>query len=133
MDHYEEMKEEMAKISKLDDIKHEDFRSVQSYMKSCSIESARMKFSLRGRMYNCRANYHGSYDTNNRGCPACMEARGTEDDSDSSQDGPEVEEETQSHLGICPHYSHLRQGLDIATTEGMVQYFQAVLRERDKK
>ena len=92
-----------------------------------------MKFSLRGRMYNCRANYHRRYDTNNRGCPACIEARGTEDNSDSSQDGPEVKEETQSHLSICPYYSHLRQGLDITTTEGMVQYFQAVLRERDKK
>ena len=62
-----------------------------------------------------------------------MEARGTEDDNISGQDLTEVEEETQSHLSICPHYSHLRQGLEITTTEGMVQYFQAVLRERDKK
>ena len=48
--HYREMKEEIARMSKLDDIKNEDFRSVQSYMESCSMETARIKFSLRGKM-----------------------------------------------------------------------------------
>ena len=129
------MKEEMSRMTKLDEIKDEDFRNVQSYMNSCSIETARMTFSLRGKMYKCRANYHGSYDKEERGCPACREARGEEDDRSQgmSQDRPVIEEESQSHLAVCPYYSHLRQGLDIATTEGMVQYFQAVLQERDKK
>ena len=45
----------------------------------------------------------------------------------------EVEEETQSHLIICPQYQHLRQGLDMYRLEDMIKYFQAVLKERDKK
>ena len=44
-----------------------------------------------------------------------------------------VKEESQGHLSACPHYAHLRTGLDITTTEGMVTYFQLVLKERDKK
>ena len=123
--HYKEMKEDIAKMAKLQDIKHEDFREVQPYMKSCAIEQARLKFSLRSQMYDCKANYHGRYDEDNRGCPACVEAGG--------QDRSTVEDESQSHLSICPHYSHLRQGRDISTTEGMVDYFRAVLYERDKK
>ena len=70
-------------------------------------------------MYDCLASYHSKYDEDKRGCPACLEAGG--------HDRQVVEEESQSHLSACPHYSHLRAGLDISTTEGMVKYFQAVL------
>ena len=112
-------------MKKLEDIQNEDFREVQSYMKCCAIEQARLTFSLRSKMYDCRANYHGKYDEDNRGCPACLEAGG--------QDRQVVEEESQSHLSVCPQYSHLRVGLDISTTKGMVEYFRAVLYERDKK
>ena len=27
-------------------------------------------------MYDCRANYHGKYEEDKRGCPACIEAGG---------------------------------------------------------
>ena len=77
--HYKELKKEMDSKEKCKDIKHEDFREVQSYMKTNSIENARMKFSLRAKMYNCRANMHGKYDEDNRGCPACTMARGREE------------------------------------------------------
>ena len=42
----------------------------------------------------------GSYDKEERGCPACSEAGGEEDDrsQDRSQDRPDIEEESQSHL-----------------------------------
>ena len=79
-----------------------------------------MKFSsLRGNMQNCCANYQGNYDKNDRGCAACSESRGIEDDigQDRGQDLPQMEEESQSHLSICQYYSHPGQGLDITTTE----------------
>ena len=56
-----------------------------------------------------------------RGCPACIESGG--------QDMQAVEEESQCHLRVCPHYSHL----DISTTGGMVEFVRAFLYERDKK
>ena len=132
------MKKEMEGKEKCSEIRHEDFREVQSYMKNHSIEIARMKFSLRAKMYNCRANMHGKYDKGDRGCPACSLAQGREEDmeEDRVEQGSvegRVEEESQSHLSVCPHYAHLRMGLDITTTEGMVTYFQSVLKERDKK
>ena len=74
--HYKEMKEDMDRLKKLEDIKNEDFRQVQEYMKCCAIEQARLTFSLRSKMYDCRANYHGKFDEDNRGCPACLEAGG---------------------------------------------------------
>ena len=110
-------------MTKLQDIKHEDFREVQPDMKLCAIEQARLNFSLRTKLYDCTDNYHGKYDEDNRVCPDCFEAGG--------QDSSVVE--SQSHPSVCPHYSHLRQGRYISTTEGMVDYFQAMLYERDKK
>ena len=63
--HYKEMKEDMSKLTKLEDIKNEDFREVQDYMKCCAIEQARLTFSLRSKMYDCCANYDGKYDEDN--------------------------------------------------------------------
>ena len=77
--HYREMKKEMESKDKCSEIRHEDFREVQSYMKENSIEKARMMFSLRAKMYNCRANMHGSYDKDDRGCPAFTLAQGREE------------------------------------------------------
>ena len=131
------MKKEMEEKDKCEEIKHEDFREVQQYMKNLSIERARMKFSLRAKMFNCRANMHGKYDKEDRGCPACTRAQASEgggvQDRLEGRGESRVEEESQSRLSICPQYAHLRVGLDITTTEGMVAYFQSVLKERDKK
>ena len=108
---------------------------MQSYTVSCSIETARMKLSLRGKVYKWCANHHGSCDKKDRWCPACSVEREKEDDRGQvmGQDRPVIEEESQSHLSVFPYYSHLWQGLDIATKEGMLQDFQAVLQEKDKK
>ena len=40
--HYKKIKEDIAKMTKVEDIKHENFREVQAYMKLCSIEKARL-------------------------------------------------------------------------------------------
>jgi hypothetical protein len=91
--HYRELKKEMEEKDKCQEIKHEDFREVQPYMKNLSIESARMKFSLRAKMFNCRANMHGKCDKEDRGCPACTMARGREDRVEGEVEG-RVEEES---------------------------------------
>ena len=127
--HYREMKKDMESKEKCSEIRHEDFREVQSYMKENSIEKSRTMFSLRAKMYNCRANMHGSYDKDDRGCLACTLAQGREEGREEDW----VDEESQSHLTVCPHYAHQRTGLDITITEGMVAYFQSILKERDKK
>ena len=63
--HYKVMKEDICNMKKLEDIKNEDFREVQDYMKCCAIEQARLTFSLRSKMYDCCANYDGKYDEDN--------------------------------------------------------------------
>ena len=76
--HYRELKTEMEEREMLSDVCHEDFKEVQQYMKNNSVEQARMKFSLRAKMYNCRANLHGKYDEEDRGCPAFTQAEASE-------------------------------------------------------
>ena len=49
--HYKVMKEDMAELTKLKDIKNEDLREVQYYMKYCAIEQTRLKLSLRSKIY----------------------------------------------------------------------------------
>ena len=83
------------------------------------------------------------HDEDNRGCPACTmdrdreegregeRAQGREGERAQGRAEARVEEELQSRLSVCPHYAHLRMGLDISTTEGMVSYFQSVLKEGD--
>ena len=130
--HYKEMKEEMKVKDKLNDVKNDDFTNIQNYMKDKTIEGARVMFSLRSRMFSCRGNQHGSFGTNNRGCPACVSARAKGDTMDPTMVAVAVEEETQGHLAECPQYQHLRQGLDLYTQGDMVKYYMAVTREREK-
>ena len=125
---YKEVKEEMETKDKLNDVKHEDFTKVQDYMISKNIENARMMFSLRSRMFHCRANHHGSYGPQERGCPACVEA----DRRDGASGGEEIEEESQSHISRCQEYEYLRRGLDLYCQDDLVKYFSAVMLERDK-
>ena len=77
-----------------------------------------------------------TFEKDERACPACSEvssAATARKDCGVGVVTVEVEEETQSHLIICPQYQHLRQGLDMYRLEDMIKYFQAVLKERDKK
>ena len=38
--------------------------------------------------------------------------------------------QTQSHCLVCPHWEELRIGLDLGKIEGMVIFFQRLLKER---
>ena len=125
---YKEVKNELSSKGKLEDVKNENFTKVQDYMKNKNIQSARMMFSLRSKMFHCRANHHGSYGPDERGCPACEKAERV---SGASRIG-DLEEESQSHISRCPEYEHLRRGLDLYCQDDLVRYFTAVMLERDK-
>ena len=43
-DHYKDLKEELYKSQKMDDVKHEDYREPQPYLEDKSIERCRTKF-----------------------------------------------------------------------------------------
>ena len=79
---------------------------------------------------------HGKYDKGARGCPAFPLARAGRRAARRAGRG---QGGGQRCGGVTepPHcmspLDHLRIGLDIKTTEGMVTYFQSVLKERDKK
>ena len=45
--HYGDMKKELEKSSKMEDIKNEDFREVQRYFQKKSLENGRLAFKIR--------------------------------------------------------------------------------------
>ena len=56
------MKGELEKSSKLEDIKHEDFRKLQAYMQEKSIENGRCAFRIRSKMVdNIPANFKNKF------------------------------------------------------------------------
>ena len=59
--HYRELKKEVASFEKLDDIKHEDIRTAQPYMKENCLEFCLMAFRLRTKQFVCRANMPRMY------------------------------------------------------------------------
>ena len=68
---YKEMKCEMERYRKLEDIKHEDFRKPQNYMESKSVENARMAYRIRCKMVKTfKMNFKNSYK--NLKCENCL-------------------------------------------------------------
>ena len=66
--HYQDLKDNMNKYKKLEGIKHQDFREMQSYMKDKSIDKCRSKFRHRTEMLQCfKDNYRSSYRTMDEG------------------------------------------------------------------
>ena len=58
------MKSEMDKYSKLEDIKHEDFRAEKDYMKEKSIDSIRRQFRMRMQLVaTFKDNFRNRYRT----------------------------------------------------------------------
>ena len=93
-----ELKEQMAKLKKLQLIQHEDFREKQTYMLGKSLEDARLEFLWRTNMLDNRANMGHRYSS--KTCPHCMDGR---------EDGAI---ESSLHWLSCEAYSELRVGLD---------------------
>ena len=93
-----DIKEQMIGLSKLEDIMKEDLRFGQDYIKSLSLEDARLEFRWRTGMLDNRANMGRRYS--GKTCPHC-EAGREEGAIESSQ-----------HWLSCEAYRELRAGLD---------------------
>ena len=111
---YKETKEEMNKYEKLKDIKNEDFRVEQEYLKEKAMDTARMAFRIRTKMVkNIKMNFKNLY-RNDLKCKECdME-----------------EEESQEHMLECPGWREERGGLDVSTILGKVKFFMEVMKRK---
>ena len=113
---YLDMKEDMERYKKLDDIKSEDFRYAQPYMESKSIDQARMAYRIRCKMVKTiKENFRSSYSD-----IAC----------DNCQDGSL---DSQSHAVMCPGWEEQRQGLELTKIEDMVVFFTRILKEKGRQ
>ena len=122
--HMKELKKEIKRFEKLDDISNDDFRNTQSYMKYHSLEFCR---SLRTKQFRCRANMPKLFG-DVLWCHSC---------SSSQHEGPggaPTPSESQQHLQQCVAYSHLREGKDVELSfDDRVKYFMELSVERDKQ
>ena len=126
-DHYKELKKEVASYEKLQDIKNDDFRTAQDYMKNNCLEYCRMAFRLRTRQFVCRANMPRMYG-GVLWCHNCSTA------PDQGPDGGLAPEESQKHLESCKAYLHLHKGRDVETNyQDKVNFFMDIMVERTKK
>ena len=97
------LKEDMEGLSKMEQIKKEDLRKPQDYMKMVSLEDARLEFRWRTSMLDNRGCMRNKYES--KECPHCREGR------------EEGVEETSLHWIDCSAYRELRHGLDPALVQ----------------
>ena len=126
--HYKDLKEELEKSKKMEEVKHQDYRLPQPYMEDKSIERCRTKFRLRTQLLKTfKDNFCDKYRQKERG----------EEDSDPGLQcvdclAPNTRD-TQAHCLICPAWETVRTGLDLSDIEDLVTYFRRVLEGRSKK
>ena len=124
--HYKDLKEQLDSSKKMSSVKHEDFRTEQSYFNDKSVDRCRTKFRVRTEMCETyKDNYRSKYRTM---------ARGEEDRDPGPQCGDcGQDRDTQSHCLVCPAWEEDRDRLDLSDIEDLVTYFQRVLRGREEK
>ena len=72
--HLKEIREEMKPLSKMDKIRNQDTRQMQSYMKQKSLENSRLEFIWETNMIDTRCNMKGKYKKDQYQCPHCWAA-----------------------------------------------------------
>ena len=114
MANYKELKEDMEKYEKLKDVKNEDFREPQEYLKIQAIDKGRMVFRIRTRMVDkIKMNFKNMYKENLK-CEKC----------------DEDEEETQEHVLLCSGWTEERGTLDTYRVEEQAEFFARVLKKK---
>ena len=125
--HMKDLKVDMKRFEKLDDVSDGDFRSIQSYMKNFCLESTRMGFRLRTKQFRCRVNMPKLFG-GVLWCHSC--STGPED----GPDGGPAPLESQSHLEQCVAYSHIREGKNVKESfEDKTKYFMELSEERERR
>ena len=108
--------------AKLENIKDEDFKEVQSYFGEKSVDNTRMAFRIRTHMVR---DIPGNYKNKFR-------VKGTESEGLMCPDCQVGEMLTQSHCLTCPAWERLRVGLDTSKISDLVTFFRKLLAEREK-
>ena len=93
-------KEQMTGKEKYRHILHCDFRKMQKYMQSKSLQYSRIEFLWRTDMLDTRTTMKGKYSKDQSWCPHCDLGRSV------------GLAETPAHLLECDAYLNLRQGID---------------------
>ena len=108
------MKEKLQSYDKLENLKEEEFGQ-KDYLKTLTMEEARMFFRVRTKMVKCKLNQ--SSDPRNRAslwrCSGCGYI------------------DSQTHILHCPSYQDLREGKDLNSDRDVANYFKEVLKLRD--
>ena len=123
LDHHDrELVEEIGKSKKMMRHKHDNFKSVQNYMKGKSIINCRMAFRIRCELVKeIKGNFKDKY--RRRGGDQALIC----EDCDSE------EIQTQNHCLECPYWEDFRRGSDLTKIEDLVEYFKKMLSERLKR
>ena len=115
--HEEGLKEEVQSKTKLEGIKDEDLKRKEYFLQK-SLEDTRLLFRIRTRMVDLKANFKNKPAFRKDGwkCEGCNK-----------------EVESNGHVMHCQAYDHVREGKDLGSDKGLVQYFKEVLKIRMKK
>ena len=112
-----ELKNSIEQYSKLDELRDETTWERKDYFKKMTMAEARLKFSLRTKMFKCKFNY--ANDPKNKAdnwkCDSCQRNI-----------------DSQSHVLWCPAYSRLREGKSMDNDKDIITYFKKVLNIRSK-
>ena len=113
---YKELKEDMDRYDKLEDIKNEDMREIQPYMNMKSLEKVRMAFRIRSKMVkNIKLNYKKMFKDHE--CKQCQGGY----------------QESQSHTMICNGWEEERRGLNLEQIEDTIEFFIRILKEKGRQ
>ena len=107
---------QLANIIDFINFSHENFKT-KEYLREMDMNKARINFKIRTEMLNFKFNYKS--DPKNSACLW---------NCDSCQSAIE----TQDHILWCPSYSELREGKDLKNDKDVIDYFEKVLKIREK-
>ena len=119
--HLKNLKEEMGDKVKYRDMKNEDLRKPQQFMRELNLEQCAIAMRVKTYMINCAGNMKGRY----RGREECGKCR-----LSPGLQGP-GQRETQEHLEVCEGYQQLREGKNLHVFKDKVLYFQEVIKKRE--
>ena len=110
------LKKMIEKGSKLEVMKNESYGK-KAYLTEMSFYDARINFSLRARMFDCKMNSmnNPAYKSDLWRCDSCQSCI-----------------DSQSHILYCPAYKKLREGKKLSSDEDIVSYYREVLQIRMK-
>jgi hypothetical protein len=108
------LKKMIEKGSKLEVMKNESYGK-KAYLTEMSFHNARINFSIRARMFDCKMNSmnNPAYKNDLWRCDSCESCI-----------------DSQSHILYCPAYKKLREGKNLSSDEDIVTYFKEVMQIR---